>query len=396
MAAGYHLLGYLPPNVQHTCSLGRASDTRRTQAVARQVTAELYCYPQDGLNVTFVQLSSSAALGRLYTSYLGSNFQPQLFDSSARCESQGTWSSNGVDAGREACYRNGTTADAEVAIVWTYNRANIFGIAYRQDGNADSLRSWWDGAGPQPYSTPDTALPTPVENATANKALLARFPSQVRSRSRCTPVNLASQSALGDQDDWRMWLTGAVDCMAHGLPVAGVSYVQWTNSAALAAYLRFVDENASTPPDQATGCISGGYDVQGQPTGDYVCTSARRHDQPHEEPHRGRGLVEQSAGHRCVRGAKRQRHCDAHAVVALRREWAALLGSDAPDGHHPDERTAGQCPEGLYLPAHLLLIALDVTRGLNGWPSGASRQQPATRGVLNRESHLAVLVRVSP
>jgi hypothetical protein len=280
VAAAYNLLGYLPPAVQNTCSLGRPSDDPPIEAVARHITAELYCYPQDGLNVTFVHLSSAAALNQLYTSYARPNFRPQLFDPAASCESQGTWSSNGVNAGREVCYRRGTsTANPPVTIAWTYDRANIFAIAYRQDANADSLRSWWDGAGPRPFSTPGFELPTPGENATANPALLQRFPSQVRSSGHCTNVNLASQAALGDLYDWRFWLVGSVDCMPHGLPVADVTYNQWTDSTALAAYLRSVTAgarpNAPTPTDQASGCTSGPYNQQGQVAGAFVCTSAR-------------------------------------------------------------------------------------------------------------------------
>ena len=280
VAAAYHLLGYLPPAVQNTCSLGYPNVTRATEAVARQVTAEVFCYPQDGLNVTFVQLSSAAALNQLYTSYARTDFRPQLFDAAASCESQGTWSSNGVNAGREVCYRTSTPpANPEVTIAWTYDSANIFGIAYRVDANADSLRSWWDGAGPRPYSTPGFELPTPGQDAKANRALLQRFPSQVRGHSHCTSVSLASAGALGDLYDWRFWLAGSVDCMAHGLPVADITYNQWTDSTALAAYLRAVSAiyrpNAPTPTDQANGCTSGPYDQQGQVAGQVVCGSAR-------------------------------------------------------------------------------------------------------------------------
>jgi hypothetical protein len=277
--AAYNLLGYLPPNLQSTCSLGRPSDTRQVEAVARQVTAELYCYPQDGLNVTVVHLSTAEALNKLYTSYVGANFSPQLFDAAASCESQGTWSSNGVNAGREACYRVGTTANSDVTIAWTYDSANIFAIADRQDGNADSLRTWWDGAGPRPYSTPGFNLPARADNAAANRALVQSFPSQVRSHSHCTNVDLTSSAATGDLYDWRLWLVGSVDCMAHGIPVADVTYNQWTNSTALAAYIRSVTQqdrpNAPTAADQASGCTFGPYDQGGQPAGDYVCTSVK-------------------------------------------------------------------------------------------------------------------------
>jgi len=280
VTAAYALFGYLPSAIQNTCSLGRPSDDPAIAAVARQVTAEVYCYPQDGLNVTYVRLASSAALDQVYTSYIRPNFHPQLFDPSADCEYTGTWSSGGVQAGRQACYRVGTTsANPAVDIAWTYDSANIFAIASRPDGNADSLRSWWGGAGPVPYSTPGFALPSPGGSAKATQALLRRFPRQVRSHSHCKTLNLRSESDLGIEYDWRLWLAGSVDCAAHGLPVADVTYDQWTDSAALAAYLRFVTvtdvPHGPTATNQANGCNAGSYKQQGQPAGDYLCVSVR-------------------------------------------------------------------------------------------------------------------------
>jgi len=282
VAAAYDLLGYLPPSVQRTCSLGRPSDDVPIEKVAAHVDAEVYCYPQDGLTVTYVRLSSLGALEKLYDSYVPSDFHPQLFDPAASCEFQGTWSSEGHEAGREACYRSGTTAaDPTVDLAWEYRPADIFAIATRPDGNADTLRSFWSNAGPVIHSTPPFTTAAPSGNAAATRALLQRFPSQVRSNSSCKSVNLHSAAALGIEYDWRMWIAGTVDCMPRGraLPVADVTYDQWTDSTALAAYLRFLTSvdlpDGPTPKNQANGCTAATYTQSGQVAGSYLCTSVQ-------------------------------------------------------------------------------------------------------------------------
>jgi hypothetical protein len=283
VAAGYDLLGYLPPSVQRTCSLGEPSDDPVIHRVESQIVGEVYCYPEDGVSITYVRLSSLSSLEQLYDSYVHpAVFHPRLFDPAASCEFQGTWSSDGHEAGREACYQAPTSAtDRTVDLAWEYRPAAIFALAQRPDGNADSLRSTWSNAGPIIHVTPTFKVASPSANTQANASLLARFPAQVRNHSTCNGVNVQSPAAAGIEYDWRLWVTGTVDCRAKGnsLHVADVTYDQWTDSTALAAYLRFLGSvdlpNGPTPANQASGCIAADYSQLGQVAGSYLCDSLR-------------------------------------------------------------------------------------------------------------------------
>jgi hypothetical protein len=61
--------------------------------------------------------------------------------------SEGTWSSEGENAGRLLCY---TATDGRAVVVWTSDKLKVLAFAVRPDAKRAALYKWWQSpkAGP--------------------------------------------------------------------------------------------------------------------------------------------------------------------------------------------------------------------------------------------------------
>jgi len=139
------LLAMIPDNHRSTCV--RATD----QTYPGGQVAKLFCTSDSGESVTYTLFRDAAPMNAAFDDQAGSYPSGSC---SKKTNVQGTYTIDGVQAGRLLCYQAPSQSDPNVTeswILWTDDRVLVFAWVSRSDTDRQALYDWWaQKSGPVP------------------------------------------------------------------------------------------------------------------------------------------------------------------------------------------------------------------------------------------------------
>ena len=289
-AAAAELVGFIPEDVRYQCTIDTNPRPSSVQTAPGTIRVGLDCPGTDGVElVQYYLFADNGAMNNVYTQAIGSAGTDPVRSEEGKCPSDGTWTLDGKEAGKSACYYATTETDSTGQVttlpeypvrVWTDDAENILTTARMPPGNTDAvaLRTWWlNKAGPTATAaTVNGVVSSDAGVAQYERALLQHVPAVTR--KHCTSTDLTDPTNTYEYAR-RLWLRAAVSC-----PTTGGAESVFYDSMAPAVVGPFFagkiaaekeTESASQPNSNcpANGTYKVGKGKQARPGGQYACSS---------------------------------------------------------------------------------------------------------------------------